>query len=102
MERRTILVVKYIKLGCGWITNEGGIKSNSHAFDSVAYVDGNTLIGALPYQRGKPVSEGEGRQRLAGHVSLEGLWKSPLNSMACRIGFQDTGLGWGRMGAAVG
>lgn len=53
------------------------------------------LLELCHIKGGKPVPEGEGRQRLVGHVSLEELWKSPLNSVACRIGFQEKGLGWG-------
>lgn len=53
-------------------------------------------------KREKPDSEGQERLKLVGHVSLEELWKSLLHSMAHRIGFQEKGLGWGPVGAALG
>lgn len=72
------------------LTDEGRTKKNSQAFDSGSSVDGKA--GA---RKGRD-------DRLVGCVSPEELWKSPLNSVACRIGFLEKGLCWGCTGAAMG
>lgn len=41
MDRRNILVIQYLELGRGCITDEGRIRNNSHACDSGSWVDGD-------------------------------------------------------------
>lgn len=103
MKMRNILVVKQIKLGHGWITNEGeNIKNNGHASDLVPR---QVVIHALELCYAKEGSQ-IGRMREArgqfGHFSLEDLWKFPLGSMTYSVGFWEKVLGWEHTGAALG